>query len=885
MDEQLSIISLAASAFSISEEGGTLLVTVERTGNISGQVSFNYFVSDGFAEAGEDYVSSAGTLTFEDQVASIDIEIPIINDSAPEIDETFNVQIGEPSVGGELGLIRSAVITIVDNDPPGNNTISFNQANYSVDEDAGSATITVVRSGSAAQAASGEYSTVDDYARAGKDYIGSTSEVLIFDAGETSKTFQVPIIDDSLIELDEPLTLTLSNASGASLGAQNFAKLTIQENETFPYNFQKQIVASGLAEGEQAQFSPPGPTAFDWSSDGTMFIAKLDGVVRVLENGQLLADPFVDLSDQVNTGGQRGLLGLAVHPNFPTSPYIYLAYSYDAPGDVPDASNSPRVTRLVKIEADPATGYRTALANSEEILLETGLVDNFHAAGAIRFGSDGVLYFTHGDGQAVGTSSGVEKAELLSSLDNPFGKMFRLDPLTGQGYTDNPFYNGNLNSIESKIYNYGLRNPWRYALHPDTDEPFIGDVGQATWEEINQGIGEFFGWSLYEGGNGVNSRAQTSGAFNDLYDAFEDIAVAPIYAENHADGARAVVVGDFYTGNGLPDIYEGALFFADFGTNEVKALVFDNQGNLDSAVPFADFSGRGLSYMSMGPDGNLYFADILEGEVGYFVHANSSNTSPNAVNDAFSTNEDSAFTTGNVLANDSDPNGDAIAVSGVNTNGTQGVVTNNGNGTFNYDPNGAFNSLNAGETDTDSFSYTISDGNGGFDTATVTVTIEGVNDGGATGTPFTIEAENVDTLANSSVSGYRTEAKPFASGGAMLSLVGVAGNEVGTVELAVDDLTGLVPGTNYDINLGTFNENDGQASFTLELFRNGSTLQLGQALLDAPSGSNFANPTTQITLGIADSVGLQAGDILIITGNENLTEHARLDFIEFTPTV
>ncbi len=535
---------------------------------------------------------------------------------------------------------------------------------------------------------------------------------------------------------------------------------------------------------------------------------------------------------------------------------------------MPDVSNSPRVTRLVKIEADPATGYRTALVDSEEILLDAGLVDNFHAAGAIRFGSDGALYFTHGDGQAVGTSSGVEKAELLSSLDNSFGKMFRINPLTGQGYADNPFFNGDLNSIESKVYNYGLRNPWRYALHPDTDEPFIGDVGQATWEEINRGTGEFFGWSLYEGGNGVNSRAETSGAFNDLYDAFEGIATPPVYAENHADGARAMVVGDFYTGTALPEIYQGALFFADFGLNEVKALVFDEQGNLDSAIPFADFSGRGLSYMSMGPDGNLYFADILDGEIGYFVDASSPNTSPNAVNDAFSTGENSVFTTGSVLANDNDPNGDSIAVSSVNTNTTQGVVTNNNNGTFNYDPNGAFDFLNTGETDTDSFSYTISDGNGGFDTAIVTVTIEGVDDNSSS-PAFTIEAEDIATVTS-----YRLENNGNASGGSMLSLLGVAPNEIGSASFTFTGATG-----SYDVVLGSFDESDGVASLEVSV----NETSIGTVVLDEnPAGNGVAGNTKVERLLAAAS--LSTGDSITITGVENGGEHVRFDFIRFEPT-
>ena len=238
----------------------------------------------------------------------------------------------------------------------------------------------------------------------------------------------------------------------------------------------------------------------------------------------------------------------------------------------------------------------------------------------------------------------------------------------------------------------------------------------------------------------------------------------------------------------------------------------------------------------------------------------------------------------NVLNNDTDADGNILTVTSINTSGTLGQVTNNGNGTVSYNPNGQFDELNTGDSVIDSFTYTVSDGNGGSDTATVNITINGVDDAGpGGGTPITVEAESIDTLANSSVSGYRTETKAVASGGAMLSLVSGAKNEVGTVTLFVDDITGFVSEEIYDISLGTFNESDGQASFMLELFRDDSTSQLGEIVLDGPSSSGLANVTTKVTLSIADGVTLQSGDILTVKGNENLNEHARLDFIELTP--
>ena len=192
--------------------------------------------------------------------------------------------------------------------------------------------------------------------------------------------------------------------------------------------------------------------------------------------------------------------------------------------------------------------------------------------------------------------------------------------LLGEGYPDNPFYDGDLTSIQSKVYNYGLRNPWRYTIHPDTGEPFIGDVGWTNWEEINTGQGVNFGWPLYEGGNGVNLRTTALAdepEFQELYASASDVT-APIYARSHSDGARSITLGDFYTGTTYPEVYQGALFFSDFGNNaEVNALLFDDQGNVDSATPFTE--ELNVTQISAGPDSNLYFSNLFTGEIGRWV--------------------------------------------------------------------------------------------------------------------------------------------------------------------------------------------------------------------------------------------------------------------------
>ncbi len=610
------IISLDLETLSVNEEVEEAVIPIVRIEGSDGTVSVDYSINEGTAIAGDDFTASSGTLTFAPGETSKEIVIPIIDDLISETDETFSIAIGN-EVGAELGEIRTAIVTIEDNDGIKQDTIVFSQAEYNIGEKQVEASITLIRTGNGNGTVSIDYASNDDYARAGSDYI-AVSGTLTFEPGETSKTFTVPLLNDNLPELDEALSLTLSNPVGIELGPQNIAKLIIEDNDDSPFIFDKEV----LVVGENVRVS--GPVAFDWTPDGKMLIAERDGVVRVFDNGKLLEQPFIDISEQVNTGGGKGLLGLAVHPEFLENPYVYLAFSYDPP-DVELDQSAARATRLIRVAADSNSNYTMALSESEVILLETPPVNNFHTAGAIRFDNDGSLFFSHGDGLRVDGPPTPEDAELLQSLDNHLGKLFRIDPITGEGYSDNPFYDGDPTSIQSKVYNYGLRNPWRFTLHPDTSEPFIGDVGWTNWEEINTGRGVNFGWTLYEGGNGVSLRTEAfanAPEFQALYDSVSAVT-APIYARSHEDGGRAITVGDFYTGTTYPQLYQGALFFNEFSDGEVNALLFDEEGNVDSVIPFLKEEGRGITQISVGPDSNLYFSNLFTGEIGRWVFRNS----------------------------------------------------------------------------------------------------------------------------------------------------------------------------------------------------------------------------------------------------------------------
>ena len=239
------------------------------------------------------------------------------------------------------------------------------------------------------------------------------------------------------------------------------------------------------------QFLPVGVT---WASDGRMFIWQRDGVIRIYKNGQLLPTPFLDISANVNLYDDRGMLGLALHPNFVTNGYVYVIYVREDGGNAGDLS--PKTARLSRFIAN-AQNPDVALLNSETIIMTIPNRYHHHANGTLRFGADGKLFVGHGDDATANDS--VLDAFVAQDLNDPRGKILRINE-DGTAPGDNPFDDGT-NSIRSKVYSYGLRNPYRFTLHPVSGEPYIGDVGWSEWEEFSRGRGKNFGWPCYEGVN------------------------------------------------------------------------------------------------------------------------------------------------------------------------------------------------------------------------------------------------------------------------------------------------------------------------------------------------------------------------------------------------
>ena len=278
-----------------------------------------------------------------------------------------------------------------------------------------------------------------------------------------------------------------------------------------PEGFVETQIAGGLA----------GPTAFTQTPDGRFLIAQQGGSLRVFKDGALLATPFVDL--QVDSSGERGLLGVAVDPDFETNGYVYLYYTATSP------ITQNRISRFTALGDVAAPG-------SEEILFELGPVNgNLHNGGALQFGLDGKLY------AVVGDDSSGSNSQSLNSL---FGKMLRLNT-DGSIPTDNPFFES-ASGNNRAIWALGLRNSFTFNVQPGTGKIYINDVGQDSFEEINEGVaGGNFGWPNSEGIGGFG--------------------IDPVYAYDHGQGC-AISGGTFYnpTTAQFPVEYVGDYFFQDF---------------------------------------------------------------------------------------------------------------------------------------------------------------------------------------------------------------------------------------------------------------------------------------------------------------------------------
>jgi glucose/arabinose dehydrogenase len=577
---QPGALQFGSPTYSVNENGTTATITVTRTGGSAGAVSVNYATSNGTATAGSDYTATSGTLTFAAGEASKTFTIPITNDTTFEGNETVNLTLNNPTGGATLGNQATATLTIQDDETAGQpGAFQFNAPSYSLTENGGTLTVTVTRTGGTNGAVSIQYATSNGTATAGSDYTAA-SGTLTFANGEASKTFTVAVLDDTATEGNETVNLTLSNPTGgATLGTPAAVTFTIVDNESapgvvLPAGFTQSVVATGLSSG----------TALAAAPDGRIFALEQGGRVRIIKNGSLLPTPVFTVTTVAEQ--ERGLLGLTFDPNFATNQFVYVFYTVGGPSPAP-AHN--RVSRFT-LNGD------VAVPGSEQILLDLPDVTfRIHNGGALKFGSDGKLYVAVGNDNVFGNSQ---------SLANPFGKILRINS-DGSIPTDNPFYS-QTTGVNRAIWAHGLRNPYTFDVQPGSGLTYINDVGEAAWEEINQGVaGGNYGWA--------NNEGYTT---NPLYQS-------PVYAYPHGSGAHqgfAIVGAAFYNPATatFPAQYAGKYFYMDFVNGWIE-YVDPTAPNPKTPTTFAtgiptSFAGGPVD-LEVGADGALYYLNRLGGGV------------------------------------------------------------------------------------------------------------------------------------------------------------------------------------------------------------------------------------------------------------------------------
>jgi glucose/arabinose dehydrogenase len=408
---------------------------------------------------------------------------------------------------------------------------------------------------------------------------------------------------------------------------------------TLPTGFQESAVFSGLQN----------PTAVRFAPDGRVFVAEKRGVIKVFDSlSDTTPTTFADLNVNVYNFWDRGLLGMTLAPNFPTSPYVYVLYTYDhelgstapaprwgTPGVYSDPCPTPPGAtadgcvvsgRLSRLQASGNT-----MTGSEQVLVEDWCQQYpSHSIGTVEFGPDGNLYASGGDGASfnfadwgqdgsplnpcgdppggVGATlapptaeGGALRSQDLRTGGDPVsldGSIIRVDPATGAAPTDNPLA-GSADANAKRIIAYGQRNPFRFTFRPNTSELWAGDVGWNDWEEINRilnptdGLVENFGWPCYEGaGRQSGYDSANLNICETLYAAGPSAVTSPYFTYHHS--SRVVPNETCPTGSSSV----AGLEFQFAASNSNYPAEYND------ALFFADYSRDCIWVMPKGADGN-----------------------------------------------------------------------------------------------------------------------------------------------------------------------------------------------------------------------------------------------------------------------------------------
>ncbi|MDR6845197.1 PQQ-dependent sugar dehydrogenase [Flavobacterium granuli] len=321
------------------------------------------------------------------------------------------------------------------------------------------------------------------------------------------------------------------------------------------------------------------------AGDDRLFVVEQGGLIKIMNSdGTVNPTPFLNITTQISNSGEKGLLGLAFHPDYTTNGFFYINYI-----------NLDGNTVIAKYTVD--SGNRN-LANPSSISILLTITQPYsnHKGGTLKFGSDGYLYIGTGDG-----GSGGDPENRAQNVNELLGKMLRIDVNSGTPYsipTSNP-YVGIAGADE--IWAIGLRNPWKFSFDKATGNLWIADVGQDNIEEINIATatqaGLNYGWRCYEGDTVYNTAGCPSQAS----------LKSPLKTINHSTGVCSITGGYVYNGSVYPN-FKGLYFFTDY----CKPLIgmMTSSGTLTYSQ---EFSGNNFSTFGEDMNGELYVADITNG--------------------------------------------------------------------------------------------------------------------------------------------------------------------------------------------------------------------------------------------------------------------------------
>jgi glucose/arabinose dehydrogenase len=385
-----------------------------------------------------------------------------------------------------------------------------------------------------------------------------------------------------------PASASLAPSGGSTAPNASLPGSTLPPLPTGPDALRLEQFAEGLD-------APIGLTSAGDGS-GRLYVNEQAGRVRIVEkDGSLREQPFVDLTDRVGSGGERGLLGLAFHPRYADNRRLFVNYT--------DRDGNTVISELTAsadgLSADPA---------SEKVLLQVEQPYANHNGGELAFGPDGYLYIGLGDGGSAGDPHGNGQ-----NRDVLLGKLLRIDvdatPTDGKPYAipaDNPFAAG---GGAPEVWAYGLRNPWRFSFDVQTGDLYIGDVGQGQWEEIDRQPagspgGENYGWNVMEGRHCYGATSCDQRPY-----------LPPIAEYSHEGGNCSVTGGEVYRGTAQPEL-AGIYVFGDYCSGRLFTLNVDEGTIVPKEVLKSDAA---ISSFGTAEDGEIYLTDQSSGRLYHVV--------------------------------------------------------------------------------------------------------------------------------------------------------------------------------------------------------------------------------------------------------------------------